>query len=182
MPIYYPTQQTHILRIVVKILVKVWTFLPKWNHQTPQNTVVAMQHSHVMNKLPWWQCCYATIPCEITSCHGDCGWYATLPHKLPQWLLLCSFKQVFCTCAVIGIIKWRLTRTGTWARAGCCMRAWWWRAAVGAANSGYAARGCGAHVSVAPGKKAALSSSERQREIIHTCAWKQSIVFFYGCY
>lgn len=48
--------------------------------------------------------------------------------------------------------------SGTWARAGCCMRAWWWRAAVGAANSGYAARGCGAHVSVAPGKKAALSS------------------------
>lgn len=137
----------------------------------PPNTVVAMQHSHVMNKLPWWQVAMQHSHVIITSYHGDCGCYATLPHKLPQWLLLlCSFLQVFCTCAVIGIIKWRLTRTGTWARAGCCIRAWWWRAAVGAANSGYAARGCGAHVSVAPGKKAALSSSERQREIIHTCA------------
>lgn len=97
MPIYYPTlfnnKQTHILRIVVKILVKVWTFLPKWNHQTPKNTVVSMH----------W-----TLPCDeqvtmmtVLLCNNPM-WN----NKLPWWLwLICNTStQVTTVTAVVFLL------------------------------------------------------------------------------
>ena len=58
----------------------------------------------------------------------------------------------------------KLTRTGTWARAGWTMVGWCSAAAAGESSVYAAASGWCAHASAAPGKKAGPSSSEKEGE------------------